>query len=108
MSTHRYWAFISYSQRDTKWAQWLHKQLETYHVPRTLVGRRHGNLTVPKRLVPVFRDRDELPSTGNLDGKIREALAASRSLIVICSVSPMPTLQFMAVPRFVIGSTITP
>jgi TIR domain-containing protein len=85
MSTHLYWAFISYSQRDTKWAQWLHKQLETYHVPRSLVGRRLGDLTVPHRLVPVFRDRDELPSTGNLGGKIREALAASRSLIVICS-----------------------
>src|SRR5215469_1119212 len=85
MSTDRYWAFISYSQRDIKWAQWLHEQLETYHVPRTLVGRRVGHLTVPHRLVPVFRDRDELPSTGNLGGKIEEALAASRSLIVICS-----------------------
>jgi len=85
MSTDRYWAFISYSQRDAMWAQWLHKALEAYRVPRMWVGRRLGDLTVPQRLVPVFRDRDELPSTGNLGGKIREALAASRSLIVICS-----------------------
>jgi hypothetical protein len=81
----RYWAFISYSQRDVKWAQWLHKTLETYRVPRTWVGRSVGGVTIPRRLVPVFRDRDELPSTGDLGGKIREALAASHALIVICS-----------------------
>jgi hypothetical protein len=87
MSAYRYWAFISYSQRDGKWAQWLHRGLETYHVPRMWVGRRVGDLTIPRQLIPVFRDRDELPSSGNLGGKIREALAASHSLIVICSPS---------------------
>ena len=35
---YKYWAFISYSHHDTKWAEWLHKLLETYHVPRQLVG----------------------------------------------------------------------
>jgi hypothetical protein len=81
----RYWAFISYSQRDVKWAQWLHKKLETYRVPRTWVGHSVGGVIIPSRLVPVFRDRDELPSAGDLGGKIREALAASHALIVICS-----------------------
>jgi len=85
MSMSRYWAFISYSQRDVKWAQWLHKQLEAYRVPRMWIGREIGDLTIPRRLVPIFRDRDELPSAGDLGGKIREALAASHSLIVICS-----------------------
>jgi len=85
MSMPRYWAFISYSQRDVKWAQWLHKELEAYHVPRMWIGREIGGLTIPRRLVPIFRDRDELPSAGDLGGKIREALAASHSLIVICS-----------------------
>src|SRR5262249_12338305 len=37
------------------------------------------------RLIPIFRDRDELPSTGDLTGKIRQALEASHALIVICS-----------------------
>jgi hypothetical protein len=59
-SQFRYWAFISYSQRDAKLAQWLHKQLETFRVPRDLVGRRIGNWTIPRRIIPIFRDRDEL------------------------------------------------
>jgi TIR domain-containing protein len=81
----RYWAFISYSQRDVKWALWLHRELETYRLPRALVGRPIGQTKVPRRLLPVFRDRDELPSAGDLRGKIRESLEASRALIVICS-----------------------
>jgi len=81
----RYWAFISYSQRDAKLAQWLHKELETFRIPRALIGRRIGDRTIPRRLIPIFRDRDELPSAGDLTGKIRQALEASHALIVICS-----------------------
>ena len=84
-SEFRYWAFISYSQRDAKWARWLHKKLETYKVPRELLGKRVSNRTIPRRLIPIFRDRDELPSAGDLSEKIREALEASHALIVICS-----------------------
>ena len=29
----KYWAFISYSHRDAKWATWLHRALESYRVP---------------------------------------------------------------------------
>ena len=35
----RYRAFISYSHSDERWAQWLHRALETYRLPRHLVGR---------------------------------------------------------------------
>ncbi len=87
MSDHnfKYWAFISYSHADEEWAKWLHKSIETYHVPRKLVGRDTANGSLPKRLFPVFRDRDELPGASDLGGKIQEALKTSRSLIVICS-----------------------
>jgi len=27
MDQPKYWAFISYSHRDTQWADWLHKAL---------------------------------------------------------------------------------
>jgi hypothetical protein len=81
----RYWAFISYSHRDVKWAQWLHTKLETYNVPPECVGRRLGSRTIPRRLTPIFRDRDELASAGDLSIKIREALQQSHALIVICS-----------------------
>ncbi len=87
MSEHnfKYWAFISYSHADEEWAKWLHKSIETYRVPRKIVGRETGNGALPKRLFPVFRDRDELPGASDLSGKIQEALNTSRSLIVICS-----------------------
>jgi TIR domain-containing protein len=81
----KYWAFISYSHADEEWAKWLHKSIETYRVPRKVVGRETANGTLPKRLFPVFRDRDELPGASDLGGKIQEALKTSRSLIVVCS-----------------------
>ena len=81
----RYWAFISYSHVDEEWAKWLHKSLETYRVPRELIGRSTEHGEVPERLFPIFRDRDELPGASDLGGKIEEALSQSRSLIVICS-----------------------
>ncbi|RDS80066.1 toll/interleukin-1 receptor domain-containing protein [Dyella psychrodurans] len=85
MPAFRYRAFISYSHRDASWADWLHKALETYRVPSRLVGTRTAAGIVPRRLVPIFRDRDELASATDLGRKVNEALAQSANLIVICS-----------------------
>jgi hypothetical protein len=52
----KYRAFISYSHRDSKWADWLHKGLESYRPPRILIGTRTDRGVVPKRLTPIFRD----------------------------------------------------
>jgi hypothetical protein len=82
---YKYWAFISYSHADEAWATWLHGALETYRVPRTLVGRRTSQGAIPPRLFPVFRDREELSSAADLSTKIQDALRQSRSVIVICS-----------------------
>lgn len=81
----RFRAFISYSHSDQRWADWLFRALETYRVPSRLVGTETTAGRIPKRLSPVFRDRDELASAADLGDKIRSALAASSSLIVICS-----------------------
>ncbi len=81
----KYWAFISYSHRDRAWAEWLHKALETYRVPRRLIGRETAAGPVPRRLFPVFRDQEELPSSPNLSAAIDQALLQSRYLIVIAS-----------------------
>lgn len=81
----KYWAFLSYSHRDRDWADWLHRRLESYAVPENLVGRTVSAGAVPKRLLPVFRDRDELAASDDLGHSIRTALAASRYLIVLCS-----------------------
>ncbi|MHA6205282.1 TIR domain-containing protein [Dyella soli] len=81
----RYRAFISYSHQDKSWADWLHKALETYAIPARLVGQTTAAGVVPRRLAPVFRDRDELASATDLGRKVNEALAASANLVVICS-----------------------
>lgn len=70
----QYKAFISYSHRDARWAQWLLGALETYRLPDSKtrgVGR-------------VFRDRDEA-GAGDLKDEIQRAIAASEHLIVVAS-----------------------
>lgn len=81
----RYRAFLSYSHADRKVAAWLHHALETYHVPKKLVGRETAVGPVPRRLTPIFRDRDELPASGDLNGELIAALHDALFLIVICS-----------------------
>jgi eukaryotic-like serine/threonine-protein kinase len=81
----RYYAFISYSHQDKTWADWLHKALETYVVPKRLVGQTTAAGVIPKRLTPIFRDRDELASANDLSRKVSQALTQSANLIVICS-----------------------
>lgn len=80
-----YRAFLSYSHADKSWADWLHKALETYRVPSRLVGTQTANGVIPRRLQPIFRDREELASATDLGHKVNEALARSENLIVICS-----------------------
>jgi len=81
----RYWAFVSYSHHDKAVARRLQRQLETYRVPRRLVGRATPQGPVPARLSPLFRDRDELNAGADLKASVQEALAASRWLIVVCT-----------------------
>lgn len=80
---YQYWAFISYSHRDEAWAQWVHRALETFHLPKGLAGSDFDGEKVPARLHPVFRDRDELAGGADLGIKLRRHLRESRSLIVI-------------------------
>jgi len=82
---YKYKAFISYSHKDRKWAQWLHRRLETYPIPKNIVGNVTSAGVTPKRLKPIFRDREELSAASNLGKKIEAALASSKNLIIICS-----------------------
>lgn len=81
----RYFAFLSYSHRDQELAEWLHTQLEDFHVPRSLAGQLSDNGPIPKRLRPIFRDEHELAAATDLGEEIEEALAKSQFLIVLCS-----------------------
>jgi hypothetical protein len=77
-----YDAFISYRhvERDRKWAAWLIDALERFRVPQALQQR-----GLPPRLRKIFRDEDEVPASADLNDQIRQALLASRYLIVVCS-----------------------
>ena len=46
----RYRAFISYSHSDEKWARWLHRALETYGIPKRLIGQKTEMGPVPAKL----------------------------------------------------------
>lgn len=81
----RYWAFISYSHEDSRWANRLHRGLEGFAVPRRLVGRPTPAGPAPKRFRPIFKDIEELPASSDLSERLRSALAQSAFLIVICS-----------------------
>jgi tetratricopeptide (TPR) repeat protein len=81
----RYLAFISYSHHDQAIAKRIQRQLESYRLPRYLVGRQTSVGTVPSRIGPVFRDREELRASSDLKASVEEALLQSRWMVVICS-----------------------
>ncbi len=81
----KYFAFISYSRKDSKVAAWLQKRLEWFRFPVKLVpeDRRPPN---PKYVRPVYRDKTNLEVTDeHYWTNIRRALEESRFLIVLCS-----------------------
>ena len=74
---YQYWAFISYSHADGAWARWLHRALEGYRIPSRLVGRDSEFGPIPKKLFPVFRDRDELAGSSELGPELQKIGRAS-------------------------------
>lgn len=81
----KYKAYISYSHKNERWAKWLLRAIESYRVPRKLVGMTTRAGVVPARIRPVFRDRDEMSSAANLADTVNDALLNSENLLVICS-----------------------
>ena len=81
---YQYDAFISYRHTDPDKfvAENLHKQLESFRLPKS-ISKRIGS--GKKRIERVFRDQEELPLTANLEETLVEALRKSEWLIVICS-----------------------
>ena len=69
----RYSAFISYSREDERWAKWLQSALESYRIPRRLIGTKTAFGTLARRLPPVFRDRSDLSATTDLNETIKNA-----------------------------------
>ena len=77
----KYFAFISYSSKDTEWGKRVQKKLEHYRMPATLCSK-HGWERTP--IKPVFFAPTDI-QPGELKEELQERLKASRNLIVICS-----------------------
>lgn len=76
-----YYAFISYTEKDEKWAEWLQWNLEHYKIPAKV---RSENKELPKRVRPVFWYKNDL-SGAHLSGAIKKELKQSKYMIVVCS-----------------------
>ncbi len=83
----KYDAFISYRhcELDQFVATTLHKELEAFRLPKTIQKQLNAKGITKKKIERVFRDRDELPITNNLNDPITNALQNSDFLLVICS-----------------------
>ena len=81
MDSFKYFAFISYSSKDTAWGKKLQKKLENYRMPAMLC-REHGWQRTP--IKPVFFAPTDI-QPGRLTEELQERLKASKNLIVICS-----------------------
>ncbi len=77
----KYFAFISYSSKDTVWGKKLQKKLEGYRMPVALCNK-HGWKRKPMN--PVFFAPTDI-QPGGLTEEIQERLKASKHLVVICS-----------------------
>ncbi len=77
----KYFAFISYNEKDMNWGKRLQKKLEHYRMPTTLCSQ-HGWKRTP--LSPVFFAPSDIRA-GGLSEELQDRLQASQHLIVICS-----------------------
>lgn len=78
---YKYFAFISYNNKDSKWGKRVQRKLEHYRMPSTLCSE-HGWKRTP--INPVFFAPTDI-QPGPLSDELKERLNASRHLIVICS-----------------------
>lgn len=80
-SQFKYFAFISYNSRDTRWGKRLQQKLEHYRMPATLCSERGWRR---RPINPVFFAPTDI-QPGGLSDELQARLRASRHLIVICS-----------------------
>ena len=62
MDSYKYYAFISYSRKNSRAANYLHRQLEHFRIPVKLVAEENRPEN-SKFLRPIFRDRRDLEAS---------------------------------------------
>lgn len=78
---YKYFAFISYNSKDTKWGMRLQRKLEGYGMPSTLCKEKGWER---KPIKPIFFAPTDI-QPNELREELKGRLAASQHLIVICS-----------------------
>ena len=81
MMEYKYFAFISYNWKDTKWGKRVQRKLENYRLP-TAICRQQGWKRKPMK--PVFFAPTDI-QPGGLSEELKGRLKASKYLVVICS-----------------------
>ena len=81
----RFCAFISYAHADAAQAGKLQRRIEAYRLPRQLRNTRVRLVGEASRIGQVFRDREDMAAAANLSDAIRNGLAQSDALVVMCS-----------------------
>ena len=85
MTNNQYFAFISYSRKDKKVANWLHTELEEYEYPKEIINI---DLLPPheKYVRPIFLDtKDMQVEVRPFTERIKSALENSRFLLLVSS-----------------------
>lgn len=82
-----YAAFISYRHlpQDKEVAKKVQRAIEGFKLPKGLSAERPVSSATGRSLGRCFRDEDELAASHSLPERITDALARSRTLIVICT-----------------------
>ena len=84
-NTYKYYAFISYSRKNSKASKYLQVELEHFRIPVKYVAE-ENRPQVQTYLRPIFRDRRDLKvGEESFTEDIKAAIAQSRYLIVLCS-----------------------
>lgn len=81
INKYKYFAFISYSTKDTKWGKRLLRKLENYRMPSTMCKEKGWKR---KPIDPVFFAPYEI-QPGDLPKELKKRLMVSKNLIVIAS-----------------------
>lgn len=84
-NTYKYYAFISYSRKNSKASKYLQVELEHFRIPVKYVAE-ENRPQGQTYLRPIFRDRRDLKvGEESFTEDIKAAVAQSRYLIVLCS-----------------------
>ena len=80
-----YHVFISYQNADKLNSEKLYRRFLKYRIPEKLRKKYSTHTPLPKRLSPVYLDREESSASEDLNRHLLDKLRSSLRLVVVCS-----------------------